>query len=366
MEDQLRSRRFVESSGDYRKLAAFSGEAVSQRMKMIRRFILEVRENEHRPGSELMQRARRLLESRTPNRVSHLFTEKKNLLFSRPRGFADLCANPPEDYSAVWLYTSNEGYEALFAWVKDILRSTRATQDEVKLATFVVELINIDLYNYWYRNPQMAAYEGWMYRGMSMRQSDFDILADKGDSIDIKKRYRSIPLALDSYTTDIDKAQSFINLGKNEIPVLLSLRAISLSDSSLQFYHSLYPESVVSPICTTSLKELSRFPEEEVLLRGGFYQILDVRHTQKRIEGEPLRIVEVATMNTNRDHPSTPQREKEARKLFGKLVAAERNLYCHRYCISRNNTEDANHYFRSLKNQEEYFKEQYNMQPPWL
>jgi hypothetical protein len=338
-------------------------------MKVIRDFIPEVRQIEHQPDSELMLRTRNLLEARTPDRVSDMFLKKKDLLFSHSRGFADLCDSPPDDYSAVWLYTSNEGYEALFVWAKNIFRSTRAAQDEIKLAVFIVELVNIDLFNYWYRNPETAAFQGWMYRGMSMGKPDFDTLADGGDSEDIWKRYRSVPLALDSCTTDRGKAESFINPMTDEVPVLLSIRAISLSDSSLGFYNSRYPESVVSPICTTSLEQLSRFPENEILLRGGFYHILDIRHSRKRVDRKPLRVVEVATMNANRDHPTTPQGPNGdgPRDLFRTLVEAERDLYCYRYYTDRHRNDDANHYAESLERRETNFRKSYdNTTPPWL
>lgn len=107
--------------------------------------------------------------------------------------------------------------------------------------------------------------------------------------------------------------------------------------------------------------------EAEVLLRGGFYQLLSIHEACEYIQGKPLRVVEMVTMNTNRDHPSTPQglAGNAARRLIGSLVTAERHRFCRDYHRNLNQPEDARLYEGALSEQEAVFRNEHNETPPW-
>ena len=363
-----RSARFGESQEDYRKLAAFSGDAVRTRMDRIRDLIVEVRRECQEPDGALMGRARDLFPS--PAAKSAKYGRYVDSLFGRRRGFADLFgAGLDQGYSALWLYTSNEGYDGPFTWAKNVFRSEESTADELRLATFLVELVNIDLFNYWWSNRATAALDDWVYRGLWMTARDFDDLEQKARNKQTAMRYRSIPLALDSSSTDPKQAKKFIEGGDGEVPVLQKIRLLGLSEASLACYRRSYPTSVVTTICATPVAAISAFPREgEVLLRGGVYQLLGVRPSQESFRGKPLRIVEMVTMTTNRDHPSTPQGAggDAPRQLITRLISAERNMFCREHCRAEGAEEDAELYARALAGQEDSFRRDYGAAPPWL
>ncbi|MEM9490152.1 MAG: hypothetical protein AAGC55_13470, partial [Myxococcota bacterium] len=184
---------------------------------------------------------------------------------------------------------------------------------------------------------------------------------------DIRNRYRSIPLALDSSSTDRQSAQQFlVDEVAGAVAVLQKIWIVGLSEPSLAFYQKRYPTSRISTICATRISQLSALPEEgEVLLRGGFYQILGVKQTFG--QGMPLRLVEMVMMNTNRDHPSIPQGPAgdAPRKLFDALVTAERDRFCRDYHRDLNQVEDAALYESALSEREAAFRSEYG-EPPWL
>lgn len=365
-----RSKRFGETASDYRILAGLTGDAVKTRMDHIRDFIVDVRRELHEPSAPLMRQARDFFCRLSPSAPSQEFVARTNQLFANQRGFVDLRPDAADrDYSALWLYTSSEGYDGAFTSVKHAFRAETINESDLRIATFLVELINIDLFNYWHANQADASFEGWVYRGMWMAERDFRELEQRIQERNIGNRYRSIPLALDSSSMDPEEALKFIRTGTGDVPVLQKIRILGLSKSSLAYYQHAYPSSLVSTICATKISKVSAFPrEDEVLLRGGFYQLLNIRKTSDRVHGKPLRVVEMVTLNTNRDHPSAPQgiAGDAPRKLIGFLVTAERNRFCRDYYRSLNQPEDADMYERALSQKEAAFRNEYVEEPPWL
>lgn len=353
-------------------LAAFSADSVKQRMDQVRDYIMEVRSEYHSIDSQLMQGAAHFIRRLAPSVQDQRFLARLAALVAKPRGFVDLHPHlADKHFSALWLYTSSEGYDGAFTHVKRTFRDPRANPDELRLATFIVELINIDLFNFWYAEKGSASFDGWVWRGLWMTAQDFAELYSKAYDLNIKNRYRSIPLALDSSSTSREEALNFLKERKGEegeVPVLQKIRVLGLTEPSLACYIEAYPTSLVSTICATQISKLSAFPKEgEVLLRGGFYQLLDVLETSEMVHEKPLKVVEMVMMNTNRDHPSTPQGSHgdAPRKLIGSLVTSERIKFCRDYHEGKGQLHSANLYAEALEMESQAFRRQYGQNPPW-
>src|SRR5262249_51803693 len=98
-------------------------------------------------------------------------------LFASPHDWVDRAA-PREasesGYEAVRIYTSSIGYVLFQAVAKSIFRRfPLPAEDELTTAAFLVELLTIDLYNYWWADPLARAFEGVVYRGVNMTAADF-------------------------------------------------------------------------------------------------------------------------------------------------------------------------------------------------
>ena len=94
----------------------------------------------------------------------------------------------------------------------------------------------------------------------------------------------------------------------------------------LDFYHSFYPDSVVSSICAVPIENLSVFKdEEEVLLRGAFFHVINFYELERKVKNIPIKVVEVVMVNSNRDHLTGSSFENtNARKLFNNLVGIQK------------------------------------------
>ena len=364
-----RSERFGETAEEYRQLAAFSGEDVAARMDHVRDFIVEIRREILEPEAPLMAQAAAFVGGRSGPHPSAAFVTRLEALRTGAHGFADLRPEAVDhDYSAVWLYTSNEGYSGAFSAAKRSFRTADASPEDLRIATLLVELLTIDLYNYWYSNQRAATFEGWVWRGLWMTKRDFDDIERKRRAGDVRSRYRSIPLALDSASNDKDVALRFLETGAGDVPVLQRIWVHGLSDPSLSYYKTKFPSSPVSTICAVDISAISAFPRQgEVLLRGGFFQLLNVCPTTDRVRGKQVRVVEMVTMNTNRDHPATPQGPSGelARALIRSLVTAERTRYCVDYHREHGQPDDARLYAAALSDEEAAFRAQSGDEPPW-
>jgi hypothetical protein len=102
----------------------------------------------------------------------------------------------------------------------------------------------------------------------------------------------------------------------NAFPLMMKIHVIGLNPKYLDVYRTQFPSSVVSTICAVSIKEVSSHENEcEVLLRGPFFQVLQIYDSKKkRGIKRRLRILEMVMLNTNRDHISTMQLSKSDRR----------------------------------------------------
>nr|XP_002162601.2 uncharacterized protein LOC100215089 [Hydra vulgaris] len=187
----------------------------------------------------------------------------------------------------------------------------------------------------------------------------------------IEKRYISIPLGLWSSSIKLKTAIKFVRdelekrvPGSMEIhkrvPLLMKIRVLNIENKLLNFYRKKYNQSVVSTICAVNIADLSEFPtEKEVLLRGGFFQALNI--FSQVIDDVNFKVLDLVMLNTNRDHLYNPTRlgslDDEARILFGNMVGFTRNKYIVEYCKERNLPEDMLLYEKALSNNEKKLRE---------
>ena len=139
----------------------------------------------------------------------------------------------------------------------------------------------------------------------------------------------------------------------------MEIHVISLEDGILEVYHEMFPTSVVSTICAVPISKLSFYPhEEEVLLRGPFFQVLNF-YKNGTIDGRSLYVIEVVMLNSNRDHPSNEElgdKADLARSVFRTIVGIRRNQFCYDYCVRKKMTDDAEPYCDKLKKDKEMLK----------
>ena len=117
---------------------------------------------------------------------------------------------------------------------------------------------------------------------------------------------------------------------KSFCPVLFKIHVTSLDKTFLELYKSYYPDSVVSSICAVDIENISIYMEEqEVLLRGAFFQTLRFYESEEKIDGKNVYVFELLMHNSNRDHITTSKFEKtNARRLFNTLIEIDRMKKC--------------------------------------
>ncbi|KAG5650688.1 hypothetical protein H0H81_011362 [Sphagnurus paluster] len=347
--------------GSTRSQTFYNGDSVSTRMDAVREAIIYVREN-WADYPSLMADLRAYIheltaagsESGTADTTPYLPTvlSSRRAWRSQPTSHhAFLPDDESEDLSVIRLYTSKVGYDQIFRVINQAFRTDELTEAEqrkrLRSAVFLVELLNIDLFNYTYREPQAQNFHGTVYRGVVFSDAqleDFKNLAARP----VAERFWAIPLAMMSASTDKNVAlREFASVPPSNSgsatdetgprhPFLWRIHVIGLHAEYLRIYHERFPTSVVSSICAVPIRQLSDFAgEDEVLLRGPFFQLIGIR--EEAVELEPGReqriyVMELVMLNVNRDHPSTMQlgeeKGEQARKLFGCLVGMWRAEVC--------------------------------------
>ncbi|HEX6711521.1 MAG TPA: hypothetical protein VF068_14410 [Rubrobacter sp.] len=330
----------------------FAGPNVGRRMAKVRTSIEQVRRKGDRYG-EFMAELEAMLAQQglgsdrhdeLGRRVSSLFASRKDWI-DRPGATRDAAT----DYDAIRLYTSDQGYRHIFSVVNGIFRSEIPADFArfVVSAVFLVELLNIDLYNYCWRHPDASHFERVVYRGMCVNREDFRVFSRILHQ-PAAERYISIPLGLVSTSTRRAEAEYFLKTRLRDdsslFPLLWKIQVEGMGSDLLDAYHSRFPTSVVSTICAVPVSGLSNYPhEQEVLLRGPFVQVLNVMRSGM-VEGKPLHVLEAVMLNGNRDHFSTTRLGEDdglARELFGSIAGLRRNQLCFEYCKRHGLRDDA-------------------------
>lgn len=150
----------------------------------------------------------------------------------------------------------------------------------------------------------------------------------------------------------------------NAFPLMMKIHVIDLDPKYLDVYRTQFPSSVVSTICAVSIKEVSSHKNEcEVLLRGPFFQVLQIYDSKKkRGIKKRMRILEMVMLNTNRDHISTMQLGEQsdpARILFGTMVAITRSEFAADFCRNNKLKNDEVEYRKVIEEKKSKLKELY-------
>lgn len=324
----------------------YNGEIVTSRMAEVRKSIIHIREhweNRQKFAGNLAE----FLTNKLEDVADKGFMDRVQIIKEKDRNWGDIDETQLQQcsYDAIKLYTSELGYNKIFGIMNSLFRYDKTTNDlkTIQTIVFLVELINIDLYNFCLNNPQYDNFTGIVYRGVGLNDSDYEAF-NALMKLDIPKRYIAIPLGLMSSTTNINTAKYFIRSKKKA--VLFKIHILELKPAYLKYYKERNPTGVVSTICAVNIKDLSDFPEEdEIILRGAFFQVLDFF----KDEAENLNVLEVCMLNSNRDHLSTIHlTDPNARKMFGLMVAVTRNEFIVEFYKSRGNAEEARAYQECL------------------
>jgi hypothetical protein len=286
--------------------------------------------------------------------------ERLSALFSATMKWAD----PAEqlysaEHSAIRLYTSEYGYRKMFSTINTAFRSDELVNDLLTLrcATFLVELLNIDLFNYRAANPHVDNFEGHVYRGMCISAEDLTMFASVTQA-PVAERYLSIPLAMASASSDQASALAFALEQASRTPggisLLWDIRVAGLDPQLLAIYREKFPASIVTSLCAVPISELSDYPgEREVLLRGPHFQILGLNEV-KAVAKPPLYVIDAIMLNSNRDHvtaiASNVGEDRRARDLFRAVINAHRATLCAEYAEVHGLSADADSY-RSVVSQ---------------
>lgn len=239
-----------------------------------------------------------------------------------------------EDYGALELYTTNDGYKKVFGYINQIFRKQDITDLEMSGAIALVELLTIDLYNFRLANVGCSKYynfEGIVHRGLSVDRAVLQTFKDLMKA-PLNTQNFSVPLAFVSTTVRQERIQEFLNKTKEgKIRMHWKIHIHALDPKLLAQYQNKHPDSIITTICAMPISRASEFAnEQEVLLRGAFFQILRIYEEQA---GEhTVHVIEMVMLNANRDHGSelaeNHGEKGEQRRHFGQMCAASRYEIC--------------------------------------
>jgi hypothetical protein len=278
----------------------------------------------------------------------------KELLLSK-KEWPELRASQDDDYNAIRLYTSIYGYVRIFEPMNVKFRDSSLSDREkmLRAITFLVELLNIDLYRYIRSEPGADGFEGHVYRGMRISSKRLDDFARTAADTDLAKRYVTIPLSMMSTSGSRESALRFARRRKSSDSdsraILWDISVYSLDPVYLAAYRRLFPASIVTSLCAVPVHGLSRYPQEgEVLLRGPFFQLVRMFSDEDSIRGEPLHVIQAIMLNSNRDHVTAvatdTEDDKRMRDIFRAMAISSRSVKCAEQAESYGLLADADYY----------------------
>lgn len=319
----------------------FAGTDADNRMDLVREAINYIRTNWSR-YPQFMHELRGFMAELEPwendaieqrQRLEELFASTKDWRDPQDRRTSPDIA----DYTAIRLYASQYGYRKIFSIINTAFRSDGLVTDltTLRCATFLVELLTIDLYNFVSSYHAVENFEGRIYRGMCVSDESLQMFKRTARG-PITERYLSIPLAMISASSDRAKALEFATQqaarSPGAHPLLWDITVSSLAPELLTGYRSQFPASVVTSLCAVPIAPLSDYPEEEeVLLRGPYFQIIRLARDETR-EVPDLHVIEAVMLNSNRDHisaiASNTGTDRAAREYFRTIISACRASIC--------------------------------------
>ncbi|HAZ95990.1 hypothetical protein [uncultured Treponema sp.] len=308
----------------------FIGEDVKARMNLIRNSILEVRKNWN--DKKFRKKAIKLFKNHIGGK-SLLFMDFFN------DEWYEFQKNPPAEQNCdlIRFYTSSDGYETIFKYMNSIFREEH-DKEVYDSAAFLVECMNIELYNLVKTRLEFSNFENTIYRGIMLDENTISNLLDIKE-LEVQDRKFAVPLSFMSCSKSQDVAKQFLEKQERRpyeekvrgfCPVLFKIHVTSLDKIFLDLYKSYYPTSIVSSICAVDIENISKYMEEqEVLLRGAFFQVLRFYESKEKIDGKNVYVFELLMHNSNRDHITTSAFEKtNARRLFNTLIEIDRMKKC--------------------------------------
>ncbi|KAG6845835.1 hypothetical protein H0H87_002523 [Tephrocybe sp. NHM501043] len=332
----------------------YYGNAVAERTRVVRGAIEYVRRNWQDYG-RLMEGLRALLKKRLgdPLPAGDIADLERLLSSSKEWNEQRGGHNVDDYYSAIRLYASDFGHKNIFSIVDTIIRTNtiNSEQEEMNTAVFLVELVNVDLFNYVSVTPHANNFQGVVFRGLLASDEQlrsFKELAARP----IEERYWAVPLALVSSSRSQETAVAYAKgeaQGQLEKHLFLwRIHVVELETELVQLYQERFPSSVVSTICAVPIRELSQFPEEdEVVLRGPFFQLIRMQEEFIKEVGN-IQVMDSVMLTINRDHPSTMELNQtqgdHARELMACLVGIGRARACKRLAEGYGMLEDVSIY----------------------
>jgi hypothetical protein len=347
--------------GDYpaKSETLFAGQRVHERMKKVRPAISDIRlhwdlypqfMDELRTFLSMVKEPPvPSLEYATAGRM-----QVEALLASR-KEWPELGSGAEDDYSAIRLYTSPYGYDRMFGAMNEAFRATDIDRypQALRAVTFLVELLNIDLYRYIHSNPEAAGdFQGRVYRGLRVSDDGLAKFAETAADADMEKRYMAIPLFMTSTSATRSKALGFARR-TSKTPagshaLLLDISVYNMGSELISAYRQAFPASIVTSLCSVPIHPLSALPEDEVLLRGPFFQIVHMYCDQDSLVGEPLHVVQMVMLNSNRDHVTAVATNTGAdlrmRDIFRLMALASRSTRCAEHAESSGLAADSDYY----------------------
>jgi hypothetical protein len=348
----------------------FAGPISDQRMNEVREAISYIRLNWHL-YPQFMKELRDFVErAPEPDPVPGRRAEWKKgpslveALLSNRREWPELRDGPDDnDYSAVKLYTSEYGYRKIFSHMNIAFRDrllAKQHPERLRAITFLVELLNIDLYRYIRKGRAADNFEGHAYRGMRVTSEELYTFARTANAEDLAQRYVSIPLYMMSTSDTKRKALPFARRTekstKDSHALLWDISVYSLDPALLVKYKQSYPDSIVTSLCAVPIRKLSPYSsrEREVLLRGPFFQVVRMYTDRDSLRGEPLHVIQAVMLNSNRDHvtavATNTGEDKRMREIFRDMAIASRSVKCAEHAEFYGLLADAD-YYRSAARQ---------------
>lgn len=265
-------------------------------------------------------------------------------------------------FDAVQLYTSKEGHSRIYRICNDIFRQEDSLLREnmIRCVVFLIELINIDLYNYCLKYSERRDFQGMVYRGMCLSDEDLLTFRSLRDQ-PISRRNIAVPLVLFSASSSLTVAKKFITHRMEEYqkakkkanPLLIKIHIIGLKPEYIRHFKKRFPEMTLTSIGAVDIHDLSRHPnEKEVLLRGPYTLILDVFEDDNEIEGYTCSILEAVMITSNRDHITTSvigDLDSLARDMYAAMVTVTRSEFAIDYYQMRGMKSDELEYRRILE-----------------
>src|SRR6267154_299501 len=279
-------------------------------------------------------------------------------VLSNSRDWADRSSKQANSLDVLNLYISQFGHKTIFRLLNEAFRTDAVTEQgqekELHSAVFLIELLNIDLFNYISRNPSKSGFQGIAYRGVSFTREEIEDFRNL-TTMAVRDRYWSIPLAMVSASTSINTALEFAlhnaNNDPTKLPFLWRIHVANMDPDLLRIYNERFPCSVVTTLCAVPVSEVSRYSQEqEVVLRGPWFQFIRLHKEFVPAVGTTMDVMDLVMLNTNRDHPSvvemSVEERDEARKLIALLVGISRTRICRDLAHEYGLTPDADEFAR--------------------